>query len=217
MRRFVLVTSSVLVLVVLGVAIFSFVTVRKSFPDTTGELTASSLRGTVTVQRDGKGIPQIYADNPEDLFFAQGFVQAQDRFYEMDFRRHVTAGRLAELVGDAALDTDKFVRTLGWRRTAEKEVALLDDTTLSLVRAYARGVNEYIGDRSASQLSLEYSVLALTGPDYTPEPWTAVDSLAWIKAMAWDLRSNMDDEITRVLSTAKLSVDEVEELYPDYP
>ncbi|MET0951711.1 MAG: penicillin acylase family protein, partial [Aeromicrobium sp.] len=217
MRRFVLVTSSVLVLVVLGVAIFSFITVRKSFPDTTGELTASALKGTVTVQRDGKGIPQIYADNPEDLFFAQGFVHAQDRFYEMDFRRHVTAGRLSELVGEAGLDTDKFVRTLGWRRTAEKELALLDDTTLSLVRAYARGVNEYIDDRSASQLSLEYSVLSLTGPDYTPEPWTAVDSLAWIKAMAWDLRSNMDDEITRVLSTAKLSVDEVEELYPGYP
>ncbi|MCW2788888.1 MAG: penicillin acylase family protein, partial [Aeromicrobium sp.] len=217
MRRFVLVTSSVLLLAVLGVAIFSFVTVRKSFPDTTGELTASALKGTVTVQRDGKGIPQIYADNPEDLFFAQGFVQAQDRFYEMDFRRHVTAGRLSELVGEAGLETDKFVRTLGWRRTAEKELALLDDTTLSLVRAYARGVNEYIDDRSASQLSLEYSVLSLTGPDYTPEPWTAVDSLAWIKAMAWDLRSNMDDEITRVLSTAKLSVDEVEELYPGYP
>jgi penicillin amidase len=216
-RRFVLVTSSVLLLAVLGAAIFSFVTVRKSFPDTTGELTASALKGTVTVQRDGKGIPQIYADNPEDLFFAQGFVQAQDRFYEMDFRRHVTAGRLSELVGEAGLETDKFVRTLGWRRTAEKELALLDDTTLSLVRAYARGVNEYIDDRSASQLSLEYSVLSLTGPDYTPEPWTAVDSLAWIKAMAWDLRSNMDDEITRVLSTAKLSVDEVEELYPGYP
>jgi penicillin amidase len=216
-RRFLIVTSSLLVLVVLGVAIFSFVTVRKSWPDTTGELTANSLTGKVTVQRDAKGIPQIYADTPEDLFFAQGFVQAQDRFYEMDFRRHVTSGRLAELVGEGALDTDKYVRTLGWRRTAEKEVALLDDETLALVRAYARGVNEYIDDRSASELSLEYSVLSLTGPDYTPEPWTAADSLAWIKAMAWDLRSNMDDEIQRVLSTKKLTVDEVEELYPDYP
>ena len=104
--------------VLVGVAVFSFVTVRRSFPDTTGTVHVSALKADVSVQRDGKGIPQIYADTPEDLFLAQGYVHAQDRFYEMDFRRHVTAGRLAELVGDAALDTDKFVRTLGWRRVA---------------------------------------------------------------------------------------------------
>lgn len=217
MRRFVIVLAAALAAVVVAVAIVSFITVRKSFPDTTGELTASALHSSVTVKRDGNGIPQIYADDPEDLFFAQGFVQAQDRFYEMDFRRHVTAGRLAELVGKDALDTDMYVRTLDWRRVAQQELALLDDGTLALLRAYARGVNSYIEGRSGSELSLEYSILSLTGPDYTPEPWTAVDSLAWIKAMSWDLRSNMDDEISRVLSTEKLTVDEVEELYPTYP
>ncbi|MRJ76417.1 penicillin acylase family protein [Aeromicrobium sp. SMF47] len=217
MRRLLIVISGLLAIVVVGVAIFSFVTVRKSFPDTNGQVQISSLAGDVEVKRDGLGIPQIYADTPEDLFLAQGYVHAQDRFYEMDFRRHVTSGRLAELVGDAALDTDKYVRTLGWRRVAEKEVALLDDTTLSLLKAYARGVNSYIDNRSSSELSLEYAVLELTGPDYTPEPWTVVDSLAWIKAMAWDLRSNMTDEIDRVLATEKLTVAQVEELYPDYP
>lgn len=216
-RRLLIVISGLLAIVVVGVAIFSFVTVRKSFPDTNGQVQISSLAGDVEVKRDGLGIPQIYADTPEDLFLAQGYVHAQDRFYEMDFRRHVTSGRLAELVGDAALDTDKYVRTLGWRRVAEKEVALLDDTTLSLLKAYARGVNSYIDNRSSSELSLEYAVLELTGPDYTPEPWTVVDSLAWIKAMAWDLRSNMTDEIDRVLATEKLTVAQVEELYPDYP
>ncbi|MCD9196817.1 penicillin acylase family protein [Aeromicrobium wangtongii] len=209
--------AALLGLVLIGIAVFSFITVRRSFPDTTGEVQIAGLGGEVTVKRDGKGIPQIYADTPEDLFLAQGYVHAQDRFYEMDFRRHVTAGRLAELVGDAALETDKFVRTLGWRRVAEKELALLDDDTRRLVNAYARGVNRYIEDRSAAQLSLEYAVLGLTGPSYRPQRWTAVDSLAWIKAMAWDLRSNMNDEISRVLSTADLGVDEVEELYPDYP
>ncbi|NRQ48310.1 penicillin acylase family protein [Aeromicrobium stalagmiti] len=217
MRRILIVISGLLALLVLGVAVFSFVTVRKSFPDTTGEVDITGLQGSVEVKRDGLGIPQIYADTPEDLFLAQGYVHAQDRFYEMDFRRHVTSGRLAELVGDAALDTDKYVRTLGWRRVAEKELALLDDTTLGLLNAYARGVNSYIDRRSGSELSLEYAVLGLTGPSYTPEPWTAADSLAWIKAMAWDLRSNMSDEISRVLSTEKLTVPEVEQLYPDYP
>ena len=216
-RRIGMVIAGLLAVVLVGVAVLSFVTVRRSFPDTTGTVQVTSLSGSVTVKRDGKGIPQIYADTPEDLFLAQGYVHAQDRFYEMDFRRHVTAGRLAELVGDAALETDKYVRTLGWRRVAQQELALLDDDTRRLVNAYARGVNRYLDGRSSSQLSLEYSVLGLTGPSYTPEPWSAVDSLAWIKAMAWDLRSNMTDEIDRVLSTADLSIDEVEELYPDYP
>ncbi|AWB91371.1 penicillin acylase family protein [Aeromicrobium chenweiae] len=216
-RRLLIVIAGLLSVLIVGVAIFSFVTVRKSFPDTKGEVQISGLKGEVEIKRDGKGIPQIYADTPEDLFLAQGYVHAQDRFYEMDFRRHVTSGRLAELVGDAALDTDKYVRTLGWRRVAEKEVALLDDSTLSLVKAYARGVNSYIDSRSGSELSLEYAVLGLTGPDYTPEPWSVVDSLAWIKAMAWDLRSNMTDEIDRVLATQKLTVAQVEELYPGFP
>ncbi len=216
-RRILMVLAGLLSIVLVGVAVFSFVTVRKSFPDTTGEVQITALKGDVTIKRDGKGIPQIYADTPEDLFLAQGYVHAQDRFYEMDFRRHVTSGRLAELVGEGALETDKYVRTLGWRRVAEQELALLDDDTLRLVNAYARGVNSYIDRRSGSELSLEYAVLGLTGPSYTPEPWTAVDSLAWIKAMAWDLRSNMTDEISRVLSTEKLTVDQVEELYPSYP
>ncbi|MET0908991.1 MAG: penicillin acylase family protein [Ilumatobacteraceae bacterium] len=217
MRRFLIVIAGLLAVVLVGGAVFSYITVRTSFPDTTGSVQIAGITSEVTVKRDAMGIPHIYADTPEDLFLAQGYVHAQDRFYEMDFRRHVTAGRLAELVGDAALDTDKFVRTLGWRRVAEKELAMLDDETRALVRAYARGVNSYIENRSAANLSLEYSLLSLTGPDYSPEPWTAVDSLSWIKAMAWDLRSNMSDEIDRVLSTEKLSVDQVEELYPGYP
>ncbi|MCW2839653.1 MAG: penicillin acylase family protein [Aeromicrobium sp.] len=216
-RRIGVVVAALLAVAIVGGAVFSFVTIRRSFPDTTGEVQISALGADVTVKRDGKGIPQIYADTPEDLFLAQGYVHAQDRFFEMDYRRHLTAGRLAELFGKDALDTDKYVRTLGWRRVAQRELALLDDETLRLVNAYARGVNAYIDSRSGSELSLEYAVLGLTGPGYTPEPWTAVDSLAWIKAMAWDLSGNMSDEVDRVLSTAKLTTDQVEELYPEYP
>ena len=75
--------------------------------------------------RDAYGVPQIYADNAEDLFEAQGFVHAQDRFYEMDFRRHLAAGRLSELYGESQVETDAYVRTLGWRRVAEQELPLL--------------------------------------------------------------------------------------------
>ncbi|MGZ5413748.1 MAG: penicillin acylase family protein [Aeromicrobium sp.] len=217
MRRILTVLAVFLSVVLIAGVIFSVVTTRKSFPDTSGEVTLSGIRGPVDIKRDDKGIPQVYADDPEDLFFAQGYAHAQDRFFEMDFRRHVTSGRLSELFGKSALDTDKFVRTLGWRRVAEQELANLDDETTRLLNSYARGVNAYIEGKSSSRLSLEYAVLSLTGPDYRPEPWEPADSLAWIKAMAWDLRSNMGDEITRTLSTAKLTPNQVDELYPPMP
>ncbi len=133
-------------------------------------------------------------------------MHAQDRFFEMDFRRHVTSGRLAELFGKDALETDKFVRTLGWRRVAEKELGLLAPTTRQFLDDYARGVNAYLATHAGSGLSLEYAVLSLKGTDYRPEPWTAADSLAWLKAMAWDLGGNMDDEIARTKLAAKYPV-----------
>lgn len=217
MRRFLAVIAGLLAVVLVGASIFAVITARNSFPSTTGNVELSGLAGPVQIMRDEQGIPQIYAENSADLFFAQGFTHAQDRFFEMDFRRHVTSGRLSELFGKSALETDKFVRTLGWRRVAEKEVADLDAETLDLVEAYARGVNAYIDGKSGSELSLEYAVLSLTGPDYRPEKWVLADSVAWIKAMAWDLASNMDDEISRVLIGEQVGDEEVEQLYPEYP
>jgi penicillin amidase len=216
-RSYLLYTAIVVVVVLVSAAVFAVVTVRRSFPQVEGEIGVAGLRDRVEVMRDGYGIPQIYADDAVDLFFAQGFVQAQDRFFEMDFRRHLTAGRLAELVGEDAVETDEFVRTLGWRDVARRELDGLRPETQRYLEAYADGVNAYIENKSAGELSLEYTMLSVTGPDYAPEPWTPVDSLAWLKAMAWDLRGNMDDEIDRVLATQDLTAAEVEELYPDYP
>src|SRR5690606_6843953 len=107
------------------------------------------------------------------------------------------AGRLSELVGSGGLETDRFVRTLGWRRVAEQEWELLAPETRTMLQDYARGVNAYIEGRDAKELSLEYQILDLTNDSYEPEPWEPLDSIAWAKAMAWDLRSNMTDELTR--------------------
>jgi penicillin amidase len=192
-------------------------TVQRSFPQTAGEIRLDVLDGPVTVTRDDAGIPQLEADSALDLFAAQGFVHAQDRFWEMDFRRHVTAGRLAELFGESQVGTDAFVRTLGWRVVAEQEVEALDDVSRSYYEAYASGVNAYISSRSGADLSLEYAVLGLQNPGYSPEPWTPADSVAWLKAMAWDLRSNLEDEIERALLSADLPPERVADLYPGYP
>jgi penicillin amidase len=191
--------------------------VRRPFPEYDGTITLAALAGEVEVVRDEHGIPHIYADTAEDLFRAQGYVHAQDRFWEMDFRRHVTAGRLSELFGADQVDTDTFIRAMGWRRIAAQELPLLDPATRRYLEAYAEGVNGWLTGRSGSELGLAYTLLGLTGGDNIPEPWRPADSLAWLKAMAWDLRSNMEHEVDRALLAAELPTDRVEQLYPAYP
>ncbi|MEU8889398.1 penicillin acylase family protein [Streptomyces sp. NPDC048442] len=196
---------------------WSVSTVRASFPQTSGELTLDGLAGPVDVKRDANGIPQIYASSDTDLFRAQGFVQAQDRFWEMDVRRHMTSGRLSEMFGSGQVETDAFLRTLGWRQVAQEEYdKKLSPETKRYLQAYAAGVNQYLKGRPNKDISVEYAALGFTN-DYTPEEWTPVDSVAWLKAMAWDLRGNMQDEIDRSLMTSRLDQKQIADLYPQYP
>ncbi|WP_336110445.1 penicillin acylase family protein [Streptomyces sp. PTD9-10] len=211
----------VLVLAIIGGvaygAYWSISTVRASFPQTTGSITLQGLSGPVDVKRDGNGIPQIYASSDEDLFMAQGFVQAQDRFYEMDVRRHMTSGRLSEMFGKGQVKNDEFLRTLGWDRIARQEYdTKLSASTKKYLDAYAKGVNAYLQGKDGEDISLEYAALGFTN-DYKPQKWTPVDSVSWLKAMAWDLRGNMQDEIDRALMTSRLGPQQIEDLYPEYP
>ena len=206
-----------LVLLLVAVLVAGVVLVRRSYPQTDGEIAVPGLGADVKVLRDGNGIPQVYADTSHDLFYAQGFVQAQDRFFEMDIRRHTTAGRLSEMFGEQTLDVDKTIRTMGWRRVAEKELGMLSPETLSYLQAYSDGVNAYLGSKSPSEMSLEYAVLGVNGLDYKVEDWTPADSVSWLKAMAWDLRGNMEDEIQRGVMSGRLTTREIAELFPPYP
>ncbi|MFB7891895.1 penicillin acylase family protein [Microbacterium sp. NPDC056044] len=206
-------------LIVIALVAVGFVayTAQRSFPQLSGEVKAAGLEAEVTVQRDVLGIPTITADSSHDLFFAQGYVHAQDRFWEMDFRRHVTSGRLSEMFGASQLGTDEFLRTLGWHAIAEQEVDALDATERAYYDAYAEGVNAYLADHQGADASFEYAVLGLQNSDYEIEPWTPADSVAWLKAMAWDLRSNIESETERAVMAPDFTEAEIDELYPAYP
>ena len=208
--------AGAIALVVIASTVTAGWLVQRSFPQTDGELTLTGLDAEVDVLRDAQGVPTILADTSHDLFYAQGYVQAQDRFWEMDVRRHITAGRLSEMFGDSQVDTDTFVRTLGWRRVAEEELGLLSADTLDALESYADGVNAYLADRSPTQVSLEYAALSLTARGYEIEPWTPADSVSWLKAMAWDLRANIEQETDRALLAPIVSA-RVNDLYPGYP
>jgi len=223
--RIAFIVVAALVVVAVAAAFFVVWTIQRSFPQTAGELKVAGLEQQVTVQRDALGVPTITADSSQDLFFAQGYVHAQDRFFEMDFRRHVTSGRVAEMFGESQVGTDMFLRTLGWRDIAEQEVAALDDTDLSYYQAYADGVNAYLAEHDGAEVSLEYAVLDMQNPEYEIEPWEPADSVAWLKAMAWDLRTNVEDETERAMLIAETgdqaapddSLALLEKLYPAYP
>jgi len=190
---------------------------RKSFPIVDGEIQITGLDGPVQIYRDGYGIPHIYATTHHDLFFSQGYVHAQDRFWQMDFWRHLGSGRLAELVGKPMLETDIFLRTLGWERVAQQELDLLSPEEHAVLDAYSAGVNAYISETTGTDLSLEYLFLGVLNSDYEPSPWTPLNSLTWAKAMAWDLRGNLDSEIDRAKLLKTLPRNQLEFIYPPYP
>ncbi|MGB6021760.1 MAG: penicillin acylase family protein [Ornithinimicrobium sp.] len=216
LRRVLVPALAVLVVVAVAASVLGVGLSRRSFPQAEGEVSLASLDGRVDVLRDEQGVAHIYADTPADLFRGQGYVAAQDRFFQMDLRRHITAGRLSELVGSGGVETDTVIRTMGWRQVAEEELGMLDPATRQYLQAYAAGVNDYLEEKSPSQISLEYVVLGQSVPDYQIEDWDELDSLTWLKAMAWDLRGNYTDELTRSRLAGQVPLAQLNDLYPDY-
>ena len=191
-RRVLLGLLAVVVVAALVATVVVASAVRDSLPRTLrGGRPCPAWRRTVTVMRDDSGIPHIFGDSITDLARAQGYVHAQERFFQMDLRRHVTAGRLAELVGARGLDPDKVIRTMGWRRVAEEELPTLKPQTRQMLQAYADGVNTYLRGRSPGEIAVEYTILGLTLPTRRDRGVVPLDSLTWLKAMAWDLKGQL--------------------------
>ncbi len=191
---------------------------RRAFPQTDGTVQAAGLAAPATVIRDKNGIPHIYAANIHDLFFAQGYVQAQDRLWQMEANRRGVAGRTSELQPSIdSLQQDKFVLTLGWRRAAQVDYNALDDKDKAILQAYADGVNAFIATQSGN-LPIEFTIVGAFGSqgfNYKPEPWTPIDTLQWAKAMAWSLGGNWQSELLRAEILAKFGEDQGQALLAD--
>lgn len=205
-----------MVVVALVAAVVVVSTVRASLPNRSGSAELPGLTGDVTVMRDGSGIPHLFGDSLTDLVRAQGYVHAQEQFFQMDLRRHITAGRLSELVGEDGIETDEVIRTMGWRRVAEAELPTLKPQTRQVLAAYADGVNTYLRGRSPREVAVEYTILGLQLPTPEIEEWSPVDSLAWLKAMAWDLKGNFDNELARARLSGRLTPAQINQIYPAY-
>lgn len=186
---------------------------NKSKPIIDGELAVNILEQDVSVTRDDKGVPHIFAKTDADLYRAQGYVQAQDRLFQMDLARRQASGRLSEIIGEATINTDKHFRTFSLRDAAEKSLAAYDEESKQVLEWYAEGVNAFIAQAKENKtLSYEFSLLG-----YEPEEWTVVDSLTIGKYMAYDLGGNWNTLAFRHWALQNFDEEKAKELFIKYP
>ena len=187
-----------------------FMLMRRPIPKVTGELSLQGLHEPVEIITDRYGVPHIYAQNEDDLFFAQGYVHAFERLWQMELNRRISSGRLSEIFGDLALETDKFTRRLGMHRAAHDAAKQLPEHSKRILDAYAQGVNAYI-ERNQNKLPLEFTILR-----FKPEPWRIEDSIQWSKMMGWNLGGNWETEVIRARIVAKLGAERAAKLEAGY-
>ncbi len=210
-------TCLLLALLVLLALVVAYSLVTRSLPQTSGTLQVGGLKSRVEVLRDAQGVPNIYAENVDDLFFAQGYVHAQDRLWQMELNRHIAHGQLAELFGQERVQADKFLRTIGIDRAARVDLASLDSATVNTLQRYADGVNAFIHSHNenragAFSLPLEFTLL-----DALPADWQPLDSLAWSKARAVQLGGNFERELLRARLKEALGDARANDLLPAFP
>jgi penicillin amidase len=183
-----------LVVILILFALFAWRSVTAPWPQTQGEIKLAGLQAPVSILRDEHGTPHIYASNTHDLFMAQGYVHAQDRFWQMEMWRRAGAGRLAETFGESQIPTDKYLRTLGIVPAAQRSWEAMNPDEKAIMEAYAQGVNAYL-DENRGHLALDIQLLKLTGAAIDPEPWTPLNTLTWATMMSLDLGKNYKSEL----------------------
>ncbi|MEA3286793.1 MAG: penicillin acylase family protein [Candidatus Marinimicrobia bacterium] len=174
-------------------------------------LDVKGLRAEVKVVWDERQVPHVFAENTYDVFFAQGFLTARHRLWQMEFQTHVAAGRVSEIIGSKALEFDRVQRRRGLLFGAEKTIKSMEENpeTQLILQAYANGVNTWIESLTPASLPLEYKLL-----NYKPETWSTLKTALLLKFMAWDLtgrNSEMDLSIIR----SALGEAFVNRFYPD--
>lgn len=202
-----------IVVIAAAALIFVNVYIGKSKAVIEGNVQLAVLDENVTVTRDENGVPHLDAKSDADLYRAQGYVHAQDRLFQMDLARRQASGRLSEVVGAKAIDTDKQFRTFSLRNAAEKSFDTYSDDAKQVLGWYADGVNAFIEEvKGNGKLSYEFKLLG-----YEPEQWTPIDSLTIGKYMAYDLGGKWTPQAMRHWALNNYSEEKAQDLFITYP
>jgi penicillin G amidase len=198
----------VLLVAIVGAAAWAYWIARSSLPQLDGSIAVPGISSKVRVVRDERGVPTIEAATLEDLFFAQGYVTAQDRLWQMDIMRRAAAGELSEVIGEDTVKLDREQRILGLRIAAEAAEKNISARDRAYFDAYSRGVNAFL-ESHRDRLSLEFRLLK-----YTPRPWTVTDSLLVGARMVQDLNHySYERALTHEKILAKLGPQLTADLY----
>lgn len=194
----------ILIVLILGYSYFSTQNQR------TGSLQLKGLLGQVVVVRDQWGVPHIMADKSDlDVYFALGYIHAEDRFWQMEMQRRIAAGTLSEVLGKDALDKDIFLRTWGFYRAAQMAWPAFDDRTKKIIEAYTAGVNSFL---NTGHLPLQFKLL-----HYKPTPWTNIDTMTWSKMMAFNLQNLWSKKINNYVLVRQYGKNQLSIIRPAYP
>lgn len=177
------------------------------------DLSSNELIDKVEILIDEQGIPHIFAENEHDLYFAQGYITAKDRLWQMDFQTRFASGRLSEVVGEKAIELDRYQRRMGMVYGAEAMLkeTLADPKSKVIAEAYAQGINAYIQSLSPKEYPIEFKIL-----NYQPEPWTTLSSALLLKLMSATLaRGTNELAMTNILE--EYGQDVIDDLFPNYP
>lgn len=200
-----------LISVVAIVAVVLAIYVWRSVPTDNAQYDVKAALGETTITLDTEGIPTIDAKSERDLSFAVGFMHARDRLWQLEMNRRIGRGELAEILGPKALETDKFLRTLGVHRAAKAQFDGFPAEAKVLLQAYADGVNAYVRDAMTARPP-EFVILGVQ-----PGLWEPVDTVAWGIIMAYDLSGNWSNELLRLQMAARMPVSRIDELLPPQP
>src|SRR2546428_4305501 len=198
----------VVFIAILGALGWFYSVARSALPQLEGTIRVPGLSAPVRVIRDSHGVPTIEAENLNDLYFAQGYVTAQDRLWQMDGMRRFAAGELAEVLGSGLIERDREQRILGLRFAARRALEVISPEERSYFDAYARGVTAYIESRH-DRLPLEFRILR-----YSPRTWTEEDSMLISALMIKDLNHYpYKDALAREKILAKLGPELTTDLF----
>lgn len=186
-------------------------TIARPQPDYEATIHLSGLQRSVTIHWDEYGVPHITAENEEDLYFAVGYVHAQDRLWQLTLQQMVLEGRFAEFLGKDALPIDRFSRTMGFMRAAKAIEAETSPEQMKLYKAYSDGVNQYIA-KAGNHLPIEYS---LTG--IKPWAWTPAHTIGVTRLMGWNLNVSWWSKVMLGFLEDKLPADQWAALIPQWP
>ncbi|MCK5040825.1 MAG: penicillin acylase family protein [Sphingomonadales bacterium] len=199
-----------LLIFVITIVVFGASYLRSSLPTYNGSINFAQIKDRVEIIRDQNAIPHIKANNTHDLYFALGVVHAQDRLFQLEKNRRTYKGTLSEVFGEGALETDKFMRTLGMAQAAQTAFQSINQKTRNALQAYSDGVNAMVASHTGA-LPPEFVILGIEF-----EPWTPIDSLGWLKMMAFDLSRGWKREVNKLDLSNILTGEEINAFYPSY-